>query len=308
MTGSLSPTRFALSRRERQKLITGLLFISPWIIGFLAFLAYPILYSAYLSFTEIKGFGASIETNWVGLENYRYMIRDNLFWKSLYNTVYYTVLAVPIGLGVAITLALAMNQKLREIPLYRAAFYLPSVLPTFAVSLVFVWLLNPRYGLVNLALGLFGVANINWFGDPAYSKMAIVILAQLGAGQYALIFLASMRGIPQTLYDAAEIDGASAWHKFWNITLPLITPVILYDLIVGLGFGLQVFEQAYITTNGGPADSTLFYVFYLYNNAFRYNQMGYAAAQSWLLFLISISLAGVLFWWSKRWVNYEVSA
>ncbi len=308
MTGSLNPTRFALSRRERQKLITGLLFISPWIIGFLAFLAYPILYSAYLSFTEIKGFGASIETNWVGLENYRYMIRDNLFWKSLYNTVYYTVLAVPIGLGVAITLALAMNQKLREIPLYRAAFYLPSVLPTFAVSLVFVWLLNPRYGLVNLALGLFGVANINWFGDPAYSKLAIVILAQLGAGQYALIFLASMRGIPQTLYDAAEIDGASAWHKFWNITLPLITPVILYDLIVGLGFGLQVFEQAYITTNGGPADSTLFYVFYLYNNAFRYNQMGYAAAQSWLLFLISISLAGVLFWWSKRWVNYEVSA
>jgi multiple sugar transport system permease protein len=308
MTGSLSPTRFALSRRERQKLITGLLFISPWIIGFLAFLAYPILYSAYLSFTEIKGFGASIETNWVGLENYRYMIRDNLFWKSLYNTVYYTVLAVPIGLGVAITLALAMNQKLREIPLYRAAFYLPSVLPTFAVSLVFVWLLNPRYGLVNLALGLFGVANINWFGDPAYSKLAIVILAQLGAGQYALIFLASMRGIPQTLYDAAEIDGASAWHKFWNITLPLITPVILYDLIVGLGFGLQVFEQAYITTNGGPADSTLFYVFYLYNNAFRYNQMGYAAAQSWLLFLISISLAGILFWWSKRWVNYEVSA
>ncbi len=308
MTGSFSPARLALSRRERQKLITGLLFISPWIIGFLAFLAYPILYSAYLSFTEIKGFGASIETNWVGLENYRYMMRDNLFWKSLYNTIYYTVLAVPIGLGVAITLALAMNQKLREIPLYRAAFYLPSVLPTFAVSLVFVWLLNPRYGLVNLALGLFGVANINWFGDPAYSKLAIVILAQLGAGQYALIFLASMRGIPQTLYDAAEIDGASAWHKFWNITLPLITPVILYDLIVGLGFGLQVFEQAYITTNGGPADSTLFYVFYLYNNAFRYNQMGYAAAQSWLLFLISISLAGVLFWWSKRWVNYEVSA
>ncbi len=308
MTGSFSPARLALSRRERQKLITGLLFISPWIIGFLAFLAYPILYSAYLSFTEIKGFGASIETNWVGLENYRYMMRDNLFWKSLYNTIYYTILAVPIGLGVAITLALAMNQKLREIPLYRAAFYLPSVLPTFAVSLVFVWLLNPRYGLVNLALGLFGVANINWFGDPAYSKLAIVILAQLGAGQYALIFLASMRGIPQTLYDAAEIDGASAWHKFWNITLPLITPVILYDLIVGLGFGLQVFEQAYITTNGGPADSTLFYVFYLYNNAFRYNQMGYAAAQSWLLFLISISLAGVLFWWSKRWVNYEVSA
>jgi multiple sugar transport system permease protein len=157
-------------------------------------------------------------------------------------------------------------------------------------------------------LGVFGVPAINWFGDPAFAKLAIVILAQLGAGQYALIFLAGMRGIPQTLYDAAEVDGASGWRKFRHITLPLLTPVILYDLVVGLGFGLQVFEQAYITTNGGPADSTLFYVFYLYNNAFRYSQMGYAAAQSWILFLISIALAGVLFWWSKRWVNYEVVA
>lgn len=297
-----------MGKKERYNLLIGLLFISPWIVGFLAFLVYPIAYSAYLSFTEITGFGAALETRWAGLANYQRMLTDNLMWKSLYNTAYYTVLAVPIGLAVAIVLALAMNQRLREIPLYRAAFYLPSVLPTFAVSIVFVWLLNPRYGLVNLVLGLFGVQNINWFGDPAFAKIAIVILAQLGAGQYALIFLAGMRGIPQTLYDAAEVDGASGWHKFRNITLPLLTPVILYDLIVGLGFGLQVFEQAYITTNGGPADSTLFYVFYLYNNAFRYSQMGYAAAQSWILFLISIALAGVLFWWSKRWVNYEVVA
>jgi multiple sugar transport system permease protein len=297
-----------MGKKERYNLLIGLLFISPWIVGFLAFLVYPIAYSAYLSFTEITGFGAALETRWAGLANYQRMLTDNLMWKSLYNTAYYTVLAVPIGLAVAIVLALAMNQRLREVPLYRAAFYLPSVLPTFAVSIVFVWLLNPRYGLVNLVLGLFGVQNINWFGDPAFAKIAIVILAQLGAGQYALIFLAGMRGIPQTLYDAAEVDGASGWRKFRHITLPLLTPVILYDLIVGLGFGLQVFEQAYITTNGGPADSTLFYVFYLYNNAFRYSQMGYAAAQSWILFLISIALAGVLFWWSKRWVNYEVVA
>jgi multiple sugar transport system permease protein len=297
-----------MSKKERYNLLIGLMFISPWIVGFLAFLVYPIAYSAYLSFTEITGFGAALETRWAGLANYQRMLTDNLMWKSLYNTAYYTVLAVPIGLAVAIVLALAMNQRLREVPIYRAAFYLPGVLPTFAVSIVFVWLLNPRYGLVNLVLGLFGVQNINWFGDPAFAKIAIVILAQLGAGQYALIFLAGMRGIPQTLYDAAEVDGASGWRKFRHITLPLLTPVILYDLIVGLGFGLQVFEQAYITTNGGPADSTLFYVFYLYNNAFRYSQMGYAAAQSWILFLISIALAGVLFWWSKRWVNYEVVA
>lgn len=301
-------TRFGLTRKERYNLLIGLLFISPWILGFLAFLVYPIIASAYLSLTEVTGFGKAIETNWVGLANYQYMFSDELFYKSLYNTLYYTVLAVPVGLVVAIVLALAMNQKLPEIPIYRAALYLPSVLPVFAVSIVFIWVLNPRYGIVNLVLGWFGAPSINWFGDPAWAKLAIVMLAQLGAGQYALIFLAAMRGIPQTLYDAAEIDGATGWTKFRHITLPLITPVILYDLIVGLGFGLQVFEQAYITTNGGPADSTLFYVFYLYNNAFRYSQMGYAAAQGWLLFVISLLLAWVIAWWSKRWVNYEVVA
>jgi multiple sugar transport system permease protein len=201
-----------------------------------------------------------------------------------------------------------MNQKLVEIPIYRAALYLPSVLPVYAVSFIFIWLLNPRYGLVNLAMSAVGLPSINWFGDPAWAKLAIVMLAQLGAGQYALIFLAGLRGIPQTLYDAAEIDGASSLRKFWHITLPLLTPVILYDVIVGLGLGLQVFEQAYITTNGGPVDSTLFYVFYLYNNAFRYGQMGYAAAMSWFLFVISLLLALLVFWSSKRWVNYEVVA
>jgi multiple sugar transport system permease protein len=294
-----------MTRKEWNNVFVGLLFISPWIFGFLVFLVYPILSSFYMSLTEFSGFG---DMTFIGTNNFKQMFNDELFWTSLYNTLYYTILAVPVGAIIAIILALAMNQKLVEIPIYRAALYLPSVLPVYAVSFIFIWLLNPRYGLVNLAMSAVGLPSINWFGDPAWAKLAIVMLAQLGAGQYALIFLAGLRGIPQTLYDAAEIDGASSLRKFWHITLPLLTPVILYDVIVGLGLGLQVFEQAYITTNGGPVDSTLFYVFYLYNNAFRYGQMGYAAAMSWFLFVISLLLALLVFWSSKRWVNYEVVA
>ena len=294
-----------MSRRERYNLMIGLLFISPWIIGFLAFLVYPIVSSAYLSFTRFSGFGTA---TWIGWGNYTRMANDALFWKSLYNTAYYTLLAVPIGVIVAIVLAVAMNQKLREIPVYRAALYLPSVLPVYALSFIFIWLLNPRYGLINLVLSWFGVPPINWLGDPAWAKFSIVLLAQLGAGQYALIFLASIRGIPQTLYDSAEIDGATQWGRFRFITLPLITPVILYDVIVGLGLGLQVFAPAYITTGGGPVNSTLFYVYYLYNNAFRYSQIGYASALSWVLFALSIALAYGVFWSSRRWVNYEVGS
>jgi multiple sugar transport system permease protein len=294
-----------MTKKEWNNVFLGLLFISPWIVGFLVFLVYPIVSSAYMSLTEFSGFG---DMSFIGTNNYKQMFEDQLFWTSLYNTLYYTILAVPLGAIIAIILALAMNQKLVEIPIYRAALYLPSVLPVYAVSFIFIWMLNPRYGLVNLAMSAVGLPSINWFGDPAWAKLAIVMLAQLGAGQYALIFLAGLRGIPQTLYDAAEIDGASSLRKFWHITLPLLTPVILYDVIVGLGLGLQVFEQAYITTNGGPVDSTLFYVFYLYNNAFRYGQMGYAAAMSWFLFVISLLLALLVFWSSKRWVNYEVVA
>lgn len=300
-SGFLSQMR--MTRGEKHNFWLGLLFVSPWIIGFLVFLAYPIVSSAYLSLTDFTGFGTP---NFVGLENYQRMFQDEIFYKALQNTLYYTVLAIPIGVVVALILAFAMNQALPEIGLYRTILYLPSILPAFAVSFIFIWLLNPKFGLVNLFLGMFGVPTIDWFGDPEWSKFAIVLLAQVGAGGNALIFLAGLRGIPKTLYEAADMDGATPWHKFRFITLPLLTPVILYNIITGLSGGLQVFESAYITTGGGPADSTLFYVFYLYNNAFRYGQMGYASALSWFLFIVSVLLAVLLFWWSKRWVNYEV--
>jgi multiple sugar transport system permease protein len=295
--------RYRRGRLKRRNFLIGLLFISPWAVGFLAFLVYPIASNVWYSFTDYSGFG---DAEFIGLENYSKMADDELFWKSLYNTLYYTLLAVPIGVVVAITLAVAMNQKVREVSLYRAAIFLPSILPIFALSFIFVWILNPRYGLVNHGLGALGVESINWLGDPTWARLSIVMLAQLGAGQFALIFLAGLRAIPVTLYEAAEIDGAGSLSRFRHITLPLLTPLILYDIVIGLGLGLQIFTQAYIITEGGPSNATLFYVLYLYRQAFRYGDFGYAAALSWVLFLISLALALVVFRSARRWVHYEL--
>ncbi len=294
--------RLHLTRSERRNLRLGLLFISPWIVGFLAFLVYPIVYTLRISFTEYTGFG---EPEWIGLGNYQALLQDDLFWISLYNTLYYTALAAPLGVVVAMGLALSMNQPLREVPLYRAILYLPSVIPLFTLSFIFLILMNPTQGIFNQFLMAIGLPNINWFGDPAWTKLAFVFLAQFGAGQVALIFLAGLKGIPVTLYEAAMLDGAGVWSRFRNITLPMMTPIILYDLILGLSLGLQVFTQAYVITRGGPADASRFYVLYLYDNAFRYGKMGYASAMAWILFVITFVLAMLIFRWSQRWVHYE---
>jgi len=300
-----------MTRTERRNLRNGLLFISPWIFGFIAFQVYPILYSLRLSFSEYSGFGVPAFT---GLANFKQMFADDLFWKSAYNTLYYTALAVPIGVVVALAIAIAMNQKVREVAIYRAILYIPSILPIFALSFVWVVFLNPRYGLFNAFWHIFGLPMVDWIGNPAWTKLSIVLMAQLGAGGPALIFLAALRGIPKEILESAEIDGAGTAKKFFRITLPLITPVILYDIILGLSMGLQVFTQAYIlssgaagTTTAGPRNSLLFYVFYLYKSAFQYTQMGYAAALSWILFLVSVLLALLIFRWSKSWVHYDIS-
>jgi len=284
----------------------GLAFISPWILGFLALLVYPILYTIRISFTEYSGFGSPV---WIGLQNYRDMFNDNKVWTSVYNTLYYTALAVPLGVVVAMVLALAMNQKLPEVGVFRAIYYLPSVIPLFALAFIYKILMNPTKGIFNQFFIWMGLPNINWFGDPRYAKIALVILAQYGAGQAAIVFLAALKGIPISLYEAASLDGANAWSRFRNVTLPLMTPVILYDIILGISVGIQIFAQVYIISGdplGGPADSTLMYVLYLYQNAFTYGNLGYAAAMSWILFTVTLALAGLIFWSSKWWVNYEI--
>jgi multiple sugar transport system permease protein len=289
--------------KNLRSLLVGLLFISPWIIGFFLFLVYPVLANFYLGMTQYSGFG---EPQWIGFQNYVELVRDPLFWTSLYNTFYYVILAVPLGVFVAIALALAMNQKVREVAVYRALLYLPSVAPIFALSMMLIWLLNPRYGLFNYLLGSLHIPAINWLGDIRWSKLAIVLIAQFGAGQFALIFLAALRAIPSTLYDAASLDGAGPWRRFYHITLPLLTPTILYDVIIGIGFGLQVFAPAYIMTDGGPLNSTMFTALYIYKDAFEYSRVGFAATVSGILFAINAALALVTFWSSKYWVNYSI--
>lgn len=301
----VSTSRWRMSRRERRNLGMGILFISPWIFGFVVFLVYPIIYTIRISFTKYSGFGTP---QWNGLTNYRRMLHDQVFWTAVYNTLYYTALAVPVGAVIAMILALAMNSKLPEVGVFRTIIYIPSIIPLFSLAFIYQVLMNPTKGIFNRFLIWFGLPNINWFGDPRYSKLALVILAQFGAGQAAIIFLAALKGIPSTLYEAASLDGATSWRRFWNITLPLMTPVILYDIILGLSLGLQIFTQVYILSGdpaGGPANSTMVYVLYFYNNAFRYGNMGYAAAIAWVLFIITSLIAVVIFKSSKWWVNYE---
>jgi multiple sugar transport system permease protein len=298
-------SRWRMTRRERHNLMMGLLFISPWIVGFCVFLVYPIIYTIRISFTQYSGFG---HPKWTGLENYRRMFDDPTFWTAVYNTVYYTALAVPVGAVIAMILALAMNTKLPEVPIFRAIIYIPSVIPLFSLAFIFQLLMNPTQGIFDRIIIWFGLPNINWFGNPSYSKIALVILAQYGAGQAAIIFLAALKGIPYTLYEAASLDGATSWRRFWNITLPLMTPVILYDIILGVSLGLQIFTQIYIisgTPPGGPANSTLSYVVYIYDHAFTYGNMGFAAAMAWGLFVITAIISIIIFATSKWWVNYE---
>jgi multiple sugar transport system permease protein len=299
----MARTRKKIIRGERRNLLFGLLFISPWLVGFLVFLVYPVLSNFHLGMTQYSGFGTP---EWVGFDNYVELFKDPLFWTSLYNTFYYVILAVPLGVVVAIGLAVAMNQKVREVAWYRTILYLPSIAPVFALSMMMIWLLNPRFGLFNYLLSWLHIPAINWLGDPHWSKLAIVLVAQFGAGHIGLIFLTALRAIPPTLYDAASLDGASQWRKFYYITLPLLTPTILYDIIIGLGLGLQVFAPAYIMTGGGPLNSTMFTALYIYKNAFEYSRVGLAAAVSGILFIINAALAIVTFWSSKYWVNYHL--
>jgi multiple sugar transport system permease protein len=297
-----------MTRLVKRNVRNGLLFISPWIVGFLVLQVYPIFYSIYLSLTEYSGFGAA---SFRGIQNFLELIKDTFFHISMSNTLFYTFWAVPVGIVVAIILALAMNQKVKEVSVYRAILYLPSILPAFA--LVFVWILftNPQFGLFNLVFNKLGLPFIDWIGDARFTKPSLVILAQFGAGGPALIFLATLRSIPKELYESADIDGAGVFRKFFSITLPMITPIILYQMIMGLSAGLNIFTQGYLLTGGarggtvGPSNSLLFYVLYIYKNAFMYSRMGYAASLSVVLFLISVIIAFIVFRWGRNWVFYE---
>jgi len=297
------------SKRDRRNLRNGLLFVAPWIIGFLCFQLYPLLASLYYSFTTYSILDPG---HWVGLDNYRTMFtQDPLFWTAMGNTVYYAFISVPLGLLVSFTLALLLNVRLREMAFYRTIYFLPSLVPAVAGSFLFLWLLNPEFGLINSLLRFVGIEGPGWLTDPVWSKPSLILLSFWGIGFGTVIFLAGLGDIPQELYEAATIDGATWWRRLRAITVPMMTPTIFFNLILGIIGSFQVFTQVYIFGNGNsqtpgaPQDSLLFYQLYLFVMAFQNLKMGYASAMAWVLFVLLLGLTIAIFRGSKNVVYYE---
>ncbi len=303
----LSKVRFARRRPlgglARREALSFYLLISPWLVGLLLFVVGPMVASLVISFTR---WDLLSPATFIGLRNYEKMFtRDPLFWQSLKVTAIYTSIYVPMELAGGLVLALLMNQKLRFVGVFRTIYYLPSVLPGVAFVVLWMWILHPDVGLVNTLLAYVGIEGPRWLADPQWALPALLMMSLWGLGRSMVIYLASLQGIPQSLYEAASIDGASAWHSFWKITLPMLTPTIFFNLVLSIISTFQTFTSAFVATDGGPLDSTLFYVLYLFRQAFQYFNMGYASALAWILFLIILALTLVIVRSSDRWVYYE---
>ena len=305
MSVSLSSlsTWWAQQGQVRRRTLLGYLFLSPWLLGLLAFTLFPILAVFGLGFMKYGIFG---RPTWVGFQNYTDIFtNDRLFLTTLGNTLYFVALSVPLSTVIGFLLAVALNTRLIGQTIFRTAFYVPSIVPQVAGVLLFVWLFHPQIGLINFALDLLGLEGPNWLGRPQWAKPAIVIMGLWGVGGGMIIYLAGLQSIPQHLYEAAEIDGATEMRRFLTITIPMMTPTLFYNLIIGIIGSFQVFVTAYVATQGGPLNSTLFYVLYLYRYAFEAFKLGYASAMAWILFLLVLALTVVVFRSSSSWVYYE---
>jgi multiple sugar transport system permease protein len=282
--------------------IDGWLFILPWFLGFLLFTAGPMIASAVISFMEWE---ILTPPTWVGLGNFQQMFSDPLFFESLYNTAFYTLLGVPLYLIASLVMALLLNLPLRGISVYRAIYFLPSLTPSVANALLWVWIFSPDFGLANYFLGIVGIPPQKWLFDIHLAKPALILMGLWGIGSQMIIFLAGLQGIPQVLHEAAAIDGANNWRRFWSITLPMLSPTIFFNLVIGIIGSFQVFTTVYIATQGGPQNATLFYVLYLWRNGFDYFKMGYASALAWVLLVIVLTLTLIQFRLARRLVYYE---
>lgn len=280
-----------------------LLFALPWILGFSVFLAYPVLASFLTSFTD---FSVLRSPRWIGIENYREMAGDEVFWITIRNTLAYVVSAVPLGSVTALLLALLLNTKVKGMAFYRTLFYVPSLVPMVALGVLWLWIFNGEYGLLNEGLRRVGLPTPNWLGDPAWSKVTLVLVAMWGSGNAMVIYLAGLQDIPVSLYEAADLDGARTWAKTRSVTIPMLSPVILFNGIMGIIGGLQVFAVPYVMFPGGqPARSTYFFTTYLFDNAFRFQRMGYASAMGWVLFVITVLLTWLALRLSEKQVHYD---
>jgi len=301
-----------MTKATKASLRNGLLFALPWVIGFLVFTIYPICASAYYSFCDYDGISPA---KWVGIYNYKALFLDDpVFRKALWNTLYMIAFGLPMGLLASLVLAFVLNLPLRGIGIYRTLYYLPSITPLVAASALWLWLLNPQIGLVNDMIRHFaevmrflhipGPGAPGWLIDPAYAKPALILMGLWGAGGGMIIYLAGLQDVPAQLYEAAEIDGASSWQRLLNVTLPSLSPIILFNVVMGLIGSFQYFTQVYVMTGGGPQDATRFYALYLFENAFLNFKMGYASAMAWILFVLTLLLTLVVFRTSARWIYY----
>jgi multiple sugar transport system permease protein len=293
-------SRKGLKPRQRET-VAFYCFIFPWILGFLIFVFAPMLASAYLSLTQFSVMSAP---EWIGGANFVQMIHTPLFWKSLGNTLYMVALDLPLGLIASLAAAVLLNQKLRGINIFRTIFYLPALIPAIANVLLWVWIFDKDSGILNVVLKLVGLPPQPWLTEAAWAKPSLILMNLWGIGGAMLIYLAGLKSVPVEVHEAAKIDGANAWKAFWRITIPLLTPTILFQLVIGVIFEFQIFTQGYIL-GGGPNFSTTFYVLDLYNNAFRYLKMGYASAQAWVLFGITLVITLLVFRSTPYWVYYE---
>lgn len=298
------PARTGPPGLERSQWIGGWVCALPWIIGFIVFGGGPMLFSLVMSFCDYDILNPA---RVVGLDNYRRAAGDELARLSLWNTAY-MLIGVPLGMVLGLGIALLLNQAVRGVALWRTLFYLPAIVPLVASSVLWLWVLNPRGGLINSALAAVGIEGPLWLNSQAWAKPSIILMGLWGAGGGMIIWLAGLKGIPQSLYEAASVDGATTWQQFRSVTIPQLTPYIFFNLVMGLIGTLQIFGQAFIMTQGGPVNSTLFYVYYLFNHAFRYGNMGYASALAWILFALVLVLTIVQLRLSKRWVHYESEA
>ena len=295
--------RTPMTRRQRRDLWSGLAFVSPWLIGFLVFTVYPVVASLWFSFTDYNVVSAP---RWIGVRNYADLFADPLFGKTLYNTLYLAVIGIPVSLLVSLLIAMLLNNKVRFQGLFRTLYFLPSVVPAVAAALLWRWFLNPDYGPVNEFLWLFRINGPGWLADPVWSKPALIFAGLWGVGGSMVIYLAGLQNVPVQLYEAADLDGAGRWQRFRFVTLPMLSPVILFNLIMGIITSFQAFTNIYIMTGGGPSNSTLVYALYLYQNAFQFFRMGYASAMAWVLLVITaVALVGVFR--TSGWVYYEAN-
>lgn len=287
---------------SRKRVITGYLFISPILLGILIWLVFPMSFSLWLSGHE---WDLISEPSFVSLGNFKEVLSDELFWQSLKVTLYFSGISVPLSLITAFLVALLLNIEIKGKSVFRAIYYLPSVVPVVANCILWVWILNSEFGLLNFFLSKLGLSKVLWLQEPKWTMPALIIMSLWGIGPLVVLYLAGLQGISRQLYEAAEIDGANWGNKFLFITIPMMSPVIFFNLIIGLINAFQTFTQAYIMTEGGPQNATLFYVFYIYQNAFQWMQMGYACALAWILFATILICTLFIFRHFERLVYYE---